>query len=95
MTNELITIEATRRTKTGKGHNRKLRLTGKIPGVLLKNGKAESLELDPKWLSKAYKECGNKFNLVLDGETKLVYVKDVQLDHVRRQPLHVDLMYVE
>ncbi|SME89784.1 hypothetical protein [Pseudobacteriovorax antillogorgiicola] len=92
MSENLVTIEAVVREQTGKEYARKLRKAGKIPANLMEKGKATSLELDPKWLGKAYKE-GKKFNLTLNGETKLVVIKEVHLDAIKRMPLHVDLMY--
>lgn len=88
----LITIEATNREKTGKGHNRKLRKAGKIPANLLVKGQATSIELDPKWLSRAYK-TGKRFNLAYNGATKTVIIKELQIDAVKRTAVHCDLMY--
>ena len=89
---DLITIEASLREQTGKEYARKLRNAGKIPANLIGKGKATSIELDPKWLGRAFK-TGKQFNLVLNGETKLVKIHEVHLDAVKRRPLHVDLMY--
>ena len=95
MSDTLVTIEASERASIGKGYARKLRKSGKIPAVLLDSGKATSLELDPKLLGRAYKECDRKFNMSLNGETKVVSIKEVQIDKVKRTALHVDLMYVK
>lgn len=92
MSENHVTIEAAVREQTGKEYARKLRKAGKIPANLIEKGKSTSLELDPKWLGKAYKD-GKQFNLVLNGETKLVKIQEVQLDAVKRMPLHVDLMF--
>ena len=92
---ELHTIEATVRTTTGKEYNRKLRKAGKIPAVLLDKGKATSLEFNPKLLYKAYKQSDKKFNLTLNGVTRVVFVKELQIDRLKRLPLHVDLVYVD
>lgn len=89
---DLVTIEAVLREQTGKEYARKLRKAGKIPANLIGKGKATSLELDPKWLGKAYK-AGKQFNLTFNGETKLVKIHEVHLDAIKRTPLHVDLMY--
>lgn len=94
MAGELLTIEATKREETGKSAVRKIRARGNIPANLIGKGKAVSLELNPKLLSKAYK-AGKKFNLTFNGETKPVEMKEVQVHRVKRQPLHVDLMYCE
>lgn len=88
---ELVTIEAEPRTGTGKGVARKLRRSGKIPGNIIGKAKSTPIELDPKWLSKAW-QSGRKFNLVFQGETKVVKIHELQLNAVKRAPLHVDLM---
>ena len=91
--NELVTIEGKLREETGKGAARKLRAAGMIPANLLEKGKATSISIDPKWLSKAWQN-GKQFNLVLDGATKKVTIKELQINAVKRSALHVDLMYV-
>lgn len=91
MSDSLVTIEASVRSGAGKSHSRKLRKNGKIPAVLLGKGQSTSLELDPKWLHRAYQ--GEKtFNMVLNGETKLVKIHEVQIHPIKRFPIHVDLM---
>ncbi len=92
MSDNLVTIEAVLRAKTGKEYARKLRNHGKIPANLMEKGKSTCLELDPKWLGKAYKE-GKQFNLVLDGATKLVKIHEICIDPIKRVALHVDLVY--
>ena len=89
---ELVTIAANRRQETGKGYARKLRARNLIPANLMEKSKATAIELDPKWLSKAWKS-GKKFNLELDGTTKPVIIKELQVSAVRREVQHVDLMY--
>jgi large subunit ribosomal protein L25 len=90
---ELISIEGSKRDIKGKGAARKLRANGKVPANILQAGKATSITLDPKWLSRAWQN-GKTFNLVLDGETKEVRMHELQIDPVKRTALHVDLMYV-
>jgi len=92
MSEELVKIEASPREVTGKSHIRKLRRSGRIPGVLLDKGQSYPLEFDPKWLGKAYKN-GKQFELIFKGETRLVKVVDIQVDPIKRLALHVDLMY--
>jgi ribosomal protein L25 (general stress protein Ctc) len=89
---QLIAIDAEVRTKTGKNENRRLRALGKVPGVLCDNGKATSIELVGKLLSKAYKSEGRKFNLNFNGKVQAVVIKELQLDHLKRLALHVDLV---
>lgn len=70
MSEQLLTIEATKRESTGTSFCTKLRKNGKIPAVLCHQGKATHLTLDPKYLAKVWKG-GKKFNLALDGKTEL------------------------
>ena len=94
MSDNLVTIEAAARTATGKGSNRKLRAKGKIPAVLYDKGKAQSLELDPKLLPKAW-TGSKKFNLSMSGHTRIVKIQELQIEPVRRLALHVDLVPVD
>jgi len=95
MTSEaLITIEATKREQSGTSFCTKLRKSGKVPAVLNNKGKSVSLTLDPKSLSKAWK-AGKTFNLSFEGKTAPVLITELQIDHVKRLPLHVDLTYAK
>lgn len=94
MSEELVTIEGSAREPAGKSQARKLRKSGLIPAVILDKGKTHNLQLDPKWLHKANKAEGKVFNLTFQGSTRKVKIQELQLDHVKRVPLHVDLMYV-
>lgn len=88
-----ITIEGKMRAKTGKGNNRKLRATGMIPANLMAAGKATSIEINPKWLSKAW-QGGKTFTLDLEGKQQQVTIKELHIHPVKRLALHVDLMPV-
>ncbi|MCX6116037.1 MAG: 50S ribosomal protein L25 [Proteobacteria bacterium] len=90
--NEIFTIEAFSRTESGKSYTRKLRKAGKVPAVLLEKGKSTLIELDPKYLPKAWKFGDRKFNLSFNGKTTLVRIHELQVDPVKRHCLHVDLM---
>lgn len=94
MSQEMVTIEAASRKETGKGYARKLRKKDMIPAVLLDKGQSTLLELNPKLLSKAY-QGGKKFNLKFNGKTSVVEVKELQIDVVKRLPLHIDLVYAK
>jgi large subunit ribosomal protein L25 len=95
-------VTATRRQATGKGIARKLRNQGFVPGVCygLKN-ECISISLDPAELRKSL-DPGRRTNTLLeltlkDGEAAeqfLVMVKDYQIDPLKRNVLHVDLVRV-
>ena len=87
-----LTIAATRREKTGKGYARQLRRAEQLPGVILERGKSTAIELDPKLLGKVW-QGGKRFVLQLDGKAHQARLHDVQIDAVKRTPLHVDIMY--
>ena len=86
-----VAIEATLRTGKGKTYTRKLRRDGKVPAVLNSKGKSTLLELDPKLLSRAWRDCGKQFDLVLGGQTQRVEITELQVHPVKRLALHVDL----
>ena len=88
---ELVTIAGTLRTTKGKGAARKLRAKGLIPGNILHKAQSTPIQLDPKWLSKAW-QSGKKFTLQLENETKQVVIHELQIHPVKRTALHVDLM---
>lgn len=88
---DLVTIQGFKRENTGKGYCRKLRKQERTPANLLGVSKEESLlELDSKWLSKAWQN-GRKFNLKLSDKEVTVSIKELQISPVSRQALHVDL----
>ena len=87
-------IQGTLREKTGKTQTRKIRAGGRVPAVLNHAGKSQVLELDPKFLSKAWKEGGKQFDLEFNGQTKTVKITELQIHSVNRTALHVDLTYV-
>lgn len=95
-------VEATRRTTTGKGINRKLRRAGQIPAVIYgEGGPAESITLDPVALLKAFDPArrGNTVLLlnITDGSStqqQKVMLKDYQSDALRGDLLHADFVRV-
>jgi len=90
---EVVTIAALRREATGKGANRKLRRGGLVPAILLEKGKTTLLSLEPKLLPKGF-IAGRQFNMSFEGQTRLVKIQEIQVHPVRREAVHVDLMYL-
>ncbi|MGB5703786.1 MAG: 50S ribosomal protein L25 [Polyangiales bacterium] len=95
---ETTTLQAEVRDSRGKGPARRLRAQGKIPGVFYGPGvEPTPLTLSPKELEKALRgERGRNvvFKLSVDGKDELAMVKDVTIDPVSRELLHVDLYRV-
>jgi ribosomal protein L25 (general stress protein Ctc) len=94
MSQELITIAASVREPGGKSQARKMRRAGQIPAVILAKAGNTNIQLDPKWLHRAYTAEGRVFNLEFGGKTQKAKVHELQLDPVKRVALHVDLILV-
>ena len=90
----LLTIKGRLRKDDEKGKNfcRRLRLQGEVPANLLDKTKSTTLAIEAKQLSNAWKN-GKTFQLELDGNVKSVFIKELQIDPVKRGAIHVDLMY--
>lgn len=98
-----LTVE--RRQGTGKGVARKLRTQGKIPGVCYGYSVGEPLPIavDARAL-KASLDPTKRQNTVINmtiqengqaGQSLLVMVKDYQVDRIRRELIHVDLVAID
>jgi large subunit ribosomal protein L25 len=95
------TLNAEPRTESGKGFARRLRAEGKVPGTLYGHGLdgAQSVILDPEAmydLLTTRKRQNIVFSLELEGQTfSDVMVKDYQIDPVRRELQHADLIAID
>lgn len=92
------------RQDTGKGVARKLRATGRVPGVCYRRGAESSpISLDPETLKKMLLQASSGintlFDLKVDGggdyDGRQVLVKNLQRDPVTGVFLHVDLFAVD
>ena len=87
------------RQNTGKGIARKIRKSGKLPGVLYGLGNCVPVVVDPRIIHKFLMEEGGRNKvLTVKGsgvEGKSVLIKDYQVDPVSRQLLHVDLLEID
>src|SRR5215475_2689831 len=94
-----LTVE--HRTSTGKNEARRLRAEGKVPGICYGKGTEPVLiALDPKDLKKALdpeKRQNTVIHLTVSGKgTELtVMLKDYQVDALRRDVEHVDLVIID
>ncbi len=94
-------LTATVRSERGKGVARRLRKKGMIPGVLYgHNISSTPLTIDGKQLERLIVDSKGEhklFKLTLEGEVsaeKTVMIKELQIDPVQRNYLHVDLFEV-
>lgn len=93
-------LSAETRSQTGKGANRKLRVSGKIPAVIYGKGRdAQSVTLDPKALETLLHQSGAGLNTLIDlsvaGRTDTVLVKELQRHPVYGSYVHVDFFKVD
>jgi large subunit ribosomal protein L25 len=94
-----IEITANERTLKGTGASRRLRHSGKTPGILY-GGKSEakSIELDSKELMMKFKEEAFHASILalnLDGKNEKVLLRDYQLHPVRDNILHIDFQRID
>ncbi len=90
---------AFKRNTQGTGASRRLRHTGRTPGVLY-GGKTEpmNIELDHNDLWHALKKeafHASILDMELEGQTSQVLLKDAQFHPFRQQVLHVDFLRVD
>jgi len=87
------TLSAEARTVVGK-KVKNLRKNGLVPGVVYGPGLQETVQVsvEERVFSKFYQIHGHStlFDLTSDGATYQVLIRDVQMDPVRRNPVHVD-----
>ena len=97
-------LTAAVRENAGKGVARKLRATGRIPGVFYGNAREPlAISLDPQELEHLLAESDAGMNTLIDltvkgngdGGTTLVLVKDIQRDPIRGIALHADLLAID
>jgi large subunit ribosomal protein L25 len=95
---ERFSIIAEAREGQGKGAARSLRREGMVPAVLYREGRAQSLKLSRKELSKLINTIKGEQVMVnlqfAGGEKKLALLKDYQVDPIKGDLLHTDFFEV-
>jgi len=78
------------------GGAKALRKQGKLPAVVYNRELNLSVSVDTQAFDKIFRDQGTSsiIDLVVDGETHPVLVKQVQMDKRRREPLHVDFFAI-
>lgn len=94
-----IEVTAFPRTNEGKGASRRLRATGRVPGVIYGGGKdAQSLEFDHKALLRHLKlEAfhASILDLTVGGNKDRVLLRDFQMHPWKEQVQHVDFLRID
>lgn len=92
-----IRLEGEPRTLIGSTGARALRRSGKIPAIVYGFGEtATAVQLNLRDVLSLLKEHSEHalINLVVNGKSENVVVRDLQFDTLRRQPLHIDFQRV-
>jgi large subunit ribosomal protein L25 len=94
-----IEVTAFPRTSQGKGASRRLRATGRVPGVIYGAGKdAESVEFDHKALLRHLKlEAFHSsiLDMTVEGRKDRVLLRDFQMHPFKEQVQHVDFQRID
>lgn len=88
-----IEISARKREAQGTGASRRLRKTGRVPGIVYGGSEPTMIELDHNNLYHALrKEAFHASILTLDkeGKKEMVLLRDFQMHPFRQQVLHID-----
>jgi large subunit ribosomal protein L25 len=90
------TIDVEKREEFGSRTSRRLRKTGRVPGVVYggSDGECISFSADARELRRVLVGAGALIDLKVGGDTKPVIVKDTQLHPVRGELLHIDFLQV-
>ena len=95
MATQSIQIAAEPREGLGSRANKRLRDTGKVPGVVYGHKEAVvPVALPKKELVNHLNKGTHVFDLSLDGKAEKVLVKEVQYDHLGIEVIHVDFARV-
>jgi large subunit ribosomal protein L25 len=91
-------LKATARPRAGKGAARQARREGKVPAVIYGDGQPpETIALDYNELWKQVLKghfTSTVFEVEVDGKKNRVIPRDIQVDPVKDQPIHVDFLRI-
>jgi large subunit ribosomal protein L25 len=93
-----ITLNAELRTERGSAASGRMRLAGRIPGVVYGKGlESISVSVDHRELRNTFSSSAKRaeeFNLVLDGATHRVRIQELQRDPLKSSARHIDFKIV-
>lgn len=88
-------LVAQARTEFGKGASRRLRREGQTPAVVYGRGTAPiHVSFDSHDLVMTLRKRTSSIEIVIDGKTLTVAPRDIQIESVRRDLEHVDLVII-
>ena len=91
-------IDATLRSRVGKGSARAARRAGRIPAVIYGDKQAPiTIEMEERIVNKVIHEpgiFGRLLDINVEGDTTTVLTRDIQMHPVTDEPLHMDMLRV-
>ena len=91
-------IDATLRSRVGKGSARAARRAGRIPAVIYGDKQAPlSIEMEERVIRRVIHEpgiFGRLLDIKVDGKTTTVLTRDIQMHPVTDEPMHMDMLRV-
>ena len=92
---EIASIQGEKREPAGRHACERLRRRGLVPGVVYgHNRPPETVAVSRHDLMLALEHLQHVIRLEIGGKRKQYLIKDVQYDHLQKEPIHVDLMRV-
>jgi len=95
---DITQIDATMRSRVGKGSARAARRAGRVPAVIYGDKKAPiTIEMEERVVRKVIHEpgiFGRLLNINIDGKNTTVLTRDIQMHPVTDEPLHMDMLRV-
>ena len=88
-----MNFTAYERTLQGTGASRRLRLSGKVPGIVYGSGEPQTIELDHNALYFALKKeafHSSVLEMELDGKVSQVLLRDFQMHPYKQLVQHID-----
>lgn len=93
---EIATIQGETRKPEGRHANDRLRRSGMVPAIVYGHGQPPAMvALSRHDTTSALQHQNRVIKLRINGQEQQYLIKDVQYDHLQKEPLHVDLMRVD
>jgi len=89
-------LKAVKRSEVGTRASRRVRDTGQLPGIIYGHGKApEAIAVSAHDLEGHLHHGARVLNVDIEGVTATCLIKDIQYDHLDKDPIHIDLTRVD
>lgn len=93
---EIPTLRAERRERLGTKYTRRMRSTGQLPGIIYGHGEVpEPIAVSAHDMQIHLHHGARVLNIEIDGQGTKYLIKEVQYDHLQKDPIHFDLARVD